>query len=282
MAGSSPAMTFPERSSLFFILSKTVGTLLLPTNFLIVLGLAGALISLTRFVRTGRGMMIAAIVLLAVAAFSPLGNFLVYPLENRFPPWDAAQSAPPDGIVVLGGPIDPDLSIAHGMPVITSAPDRIVAAAVLARKYPNAKIVYSGGSSSLISNEQREADYAAALFESLGVDKARLIMDRDARNTYENAVFSKKLAAPKPGERWLLVTSAFHMPRAIGLFRKVGFTVEPYPVDWRVKRTSDVFAFTQFATDGLLRTDVAVREWLGLVAYRLAGRTSTLFPGPGG
>jgi uncharacterized SAM-binding protein YcdF (DUF218 family) len=107
-------------------------------------------------------------------------------------------------------------------------------------------------------------------------------MDRDARNTYENAVFSKKLAAPKPGERWLLVTSAFHMPRAIGLFRKVGFTVEPYPVDWRVGRPADVFAFTQFATDGLLRTDVGVREWLGLVAYRLAGRTDALFPGPGG
>ena len=122
------------------------------------------------------------------------------------------------------------------MPVISSAPDRIVAAAALARKYPNAKIVFSGGSASLISNEAREADYAAALFESLGVDKARLIMDRDSRNTYENAVLSKKLAAPKPGERWLLVTSAFHMPRSVGLFRKVGFAVEPYPVDWRVGR----------------------------------------------
>ena len=226
--------------------------------------------------------MIAAIVLLAVAAFSPSGNMLLYPLESRFPPWSAAQGAPPDGIVVLGGPIDADLSVAHGMPVITSSPDRIVAAAALAHRYPNARIVFSGGSSSLISNEQREADYAAALFESLGIDKSRLIMDRDSRNTYENAVFSKKLAAPKAGERWLLVTSAFHMPRAIGLFRKVGFAVEPYPVDWRVGRGADVLAFTQFSLDGLLRTDVGVREWLGLVAYRLAGRTDTLFPGPAG
>jgi uncharacterized SAM-binding protein YcdF (DUF218 family) len=140
--------------------------------------------------------------------------------------------------------------------------------------------VFSGGSSSLMSNEQREADYAAALFESLGIDKTRLIVDRDSRNTYENAVFSKKLAAPKPGERWLLVTSAFHMPRAVGLFRKVGFPVEPYPVDWRVGRAADVFAFTQFSLEGLLRTDVGVREWLGLIAYWLTGRTGTLFPGP--
>jgi uncharacterized SAM-binding protein YcdF (DUF218 family) len=265
---------------LFFVLSKTLGVLLLPTNLLIVLAVIGALLTATRFALIGCRLMIAAIVLLAIAAFSPLGNLLLYPLENRFPQWSAAQGAP-DGIVVLGGPIDPDLSVAHNAPVIRAAPDRIVAAVALALKYPNAKIVFSGGSASLISNEAREADYAAAVFENLGVDKARLTMDRASRNTYENAQFSKQLAAPKPGERWLLVTSAFHMPRAVGLFRKVGFAVEPFPVDWHVGRdTTDIFAFTQFSTDGLVRTDIAVREWLGLIAYRLAGRTSALFPGP--
>jgi uncharacterized SAM-binding protein YcdF (DUF218 family) len=266
----------------FFILSKTVGILLMPTNFLIVLGLAGALMTLTRFALLGRRIMTAAILLLALIAFSPLGNVLLYPLESRFPQWSAAQGAP-DGIVVLGGPIDPDQSVAHDVPVIRAAPDRIVAAAALALKYPTAKIVFSGGSSSLISNEAREADYAAAIFESLGVAKGRLMMDRASRNTYENALFSKELAAPKPGERWLLVTSAYHMPRSVGLFRKVGFAVEAYPVDWHVGRdTADILVFTQFSTDGLVRTDIAVREWLGLVAYRLAGRTGELFPGPAG
>jgi uncharacterized SAM-binding protein YcdF (DUF218 family) len=224
--------------------------------------------------------MIAAIGLLAICAFSPLGNLLLYPLESRFPQWSAAQGAPPDGIVVLGGPIDADLSVAHDAPVIRSAPDRIVAAAALARKYPNARIVFSGGSPNLIDNDAREADYAAAIFESLGVDKTRLIMDRASRNTYENALFSKQLGAPKPGERWLLVTSAFHMPRSIGLFRKAGFDVEPYPVDWRVGRSADILAFTPNATDGLGRTDIAVREWIGLVAYWIVGRTSALLPGP--
>jgi uncharacterized SAM-binding protein YcdF (DUF218 family) len=264
---------------LFFILSKTVGVLLQPTNFLIVLGLAGALLAMTRLARAGRRLMIASAVLLALAAFSPLGNLLIYPLESRFPAWKAAQGAP-DGIVVLGGSVDPELSAAHGTPVIDTSPDRIFAAAALARKYPNAKIVFAGGSSGLISNERREADYAVKVFESLGVDKSRLIMDRDSRNTYENALFSKQVAAPKPGERWLLVTSAFHMPRAIGLFRKIGFDVEPCPVDWRVGRGGDIFSFTQYSTDGLIRTDAAVREWLGLAAYWLAGRTSALFPGP--
>jgi len=266
---------------LFFILSKTVGVLLLPTNFLIVLAVIGALLTATNWVRAGRRVMIAAIVLIALAAFSPSGNLLLYPLESRFPPWDAARSATPDGIVVLGGPIDADLSVAHDVPVIRSAPDRIVAAAALARKYPNARIIFSGGSADLISNDAREADYAGSIFESLGVGKARLIMERRSRNTYENAIFSKELAAPKAGEHWLLVTSAYHMPRAIGLFRKAGFDVEPYPVDWRVGRgTAEILAFTSTATDGLVRTDTAMREWIGLVAYRIAGRSSALFPGP--
>jgi uncharacterized SAM-binding protein YcdF (DUF218 family) len=265
---------------LFFILSKTVGVLLLPTNFLMVLAVLGALLSVTRLARLGRRIMIAAIVLLAVCASSPLGNLLLYPLESRFPPWNAAQGVP-DGIVVLGGPIDADLSVAHDVPVVRGAPDRIIAAAALARQYPNARMVFSGGSPNLVDNDAREADFAATVFESLGVDKARLIMDRRSRNTYENAVFSKELAAPKAGEHWLLVTSAFHMPRAVGLFRKAGFEVEPYPVDWRVgTSTADLLAFTPFATDGLGKTDVAVREWIGLVAYWIAGRTSALFPGP--
>ena len=265
---------------MFFVLSKTVGVLLLPTNLLIVLALAGALLTATRFARAGRRLMTAAILLLALCAFSPLGNLLLYPLESRFPPWSAAQSAP-DGIVVLGGPIDADLSVAHDVPVIHSGADRIVAAAALARKYPDARIIYAGGSANLVGSDAREADYAATIFESLGIDKARLIMDRRSRNTYENALFSKELAAPKSGERWLLVTSAFHMPRAIGLFRQAGFAVEPYPVDWRVGRSAaDILAFTPLALEGLGRTDVAVREWIGLVAYRMAGRTSALFPGP--
>jgi uncharacterized SAM-binding protein YcdF (DUF218 family) len=265
---------------LFFVLSKTLGVMALPTNLLIGLGLVGALLSATRFASAGRKIMIASIVLLAVCAFSPLGNLLLYSLESRFPPWDAARGAP-DGIVVLGGPIDPDLSIAHHTPVIRSAADRIVAAAALARRYPNARIIFSGGSADLFANDAREADYAGEIFADLGIARERLIMERRSRNTYENAVFSKEIASPKQGERWLLVTSAYHMPRAVGLFRKAGFPVEPYPVDWRVGGdAADILAFSDIAVDGLGRTDVALREWMGLVAYRLAGRTGELFPGP--
>ena len=262
----------------FFVLSKTLGTVLMPVNFLIGLSVVGALLSATRFCALGRRLLVAAAVLLAVAAFSPIGRLLLYPLESRFPPWTPAQGAP-DGIIVLGGSVDADVSLARDTPVVRRSPDRIIAAAALARRYPNARVVFTGGSPRLVS-DAREADYAAAIFESLGVDKARLIMERRSRNTVENVEFTRALVAPKPGERWVLITSAFHMPRSIGLFRKAGFPVEPYPVDWLVGGSRDAFSFTVLALEGLSRTDIAMREWLGLIAYRAMGRIDDLLPGP--
>jgi len=249
----------------------------MPTNLLILIGIAGVVLLATRFVAYGRKLMVASILGLAICTFSPLGALLLYPLESRFPPWDAARGAP-DGIIVLGGPVDSDISAAHATPVVRNAADRIFAAAELARRYPNARIVFTGGSPNLFSNDAREADYAGTLLENLGIARERMTMERRSRNTYENAVFTKALVNPKPGERWLLVTSAYHMPRSIGIFRKAEFLVEPYPVDWRVG--DQVFAIDNFSAEGLRRTDIAIREWLGLLAYRLRGRTSELFPQP--
>jgi len=261
------------------VLSKTLGVMLLPTNFLIGVGLFGAILLATRFTSLGRKLLIASVVLLAICGFSPLGKLVLYPLESRFPPWDAARGAP-DGIVVLGGSIDPDLSAAHGLPVFKGAVDRVIAVAALAHRYPNARIIFSGGSGNLISGDAREADYASAVFESLGVPKQHLTMERRSRNTQENAEFSKAIAAPKSGERWLLVTSAYHMPRSVGLFRKAGFAVEPYPVDWRVGGRADILTFSSLSSEGLDRVDTGIREWMGLAAYWISGKTRELFPGP--
>ncbi len=221
------------------MLSKVLGPMLLATNFLIGVGLFGAILLATRWASVGRKLMVASIILLAICGFSPLGKLLLYPLESRFPPWDATRGAPPDGIIVLGGSIDADVSAAHGGAIVRSAADRIIGAAALARRYPNARVIYSGGSANLISNDAR-----------------------------------------KDGERWLLVTSAFHMPRSVGLFRKAGFNVEAYPVDWRVGERGDLFMFSSVALEGLGRTDIAIREWIGLVAYRATGKIDRLLPGP--
>jgi uncharacterized SAM-binding protein YcdF (DUF218 family) len=265
---------------LFFFFSKTIGVMLLPSNFLIGIGLAGVLLLLTRFAPLGRKLVVASIVLLAICGFSPLGHLLLYPLESRFPPWDATRGAP-DGIVVLGGPIDPELSAAHGAAVFKGSVGRLIAAAGLAHRYPNARIVFSGGNANLVSDDSaKEADYAIAVFESLGIAKDRLTMERRSRNTLENAEFSKALAAPKSGERWLLVTSAYHMPRSVGIFRKTGFAVEPYPVDWLTGGRADLLTFSVLAIEGLYRVETAMREWIGLTAYWISGKTDEFLPGP--
>lgn len=266
---------------MFFFLSKTLGIILLPVNFLIGAGLLGAILSATRLALLGRRLLTASIVLLAICGFSPLGNLLLYPLEQRFPPWDAARGAP-DGIVVLGGSIEPELSIARGRVAFTHSADRIVAAAALARQYPNARIVFSGGNANLVSDDTaKEADFAISVFESLGIARERLTAERRSRNTQENAEFSKAVANPKAGERWLLVTSAYHMPRSVGLFRKAGFAVEPYPVDWRTGGAASLLTFSTISIEGLERTDIAVREWIGLAAYWATGKIDALLPGPG-
>ena len=265
---------------MFFALSKTLGIMLLPTNFLIGIGLVGAVLLATRFASLGRKLGIAAVAFLAICGFSPLGNWVLYPLESRFPPWDPARGAP-DGIVVLGGAIDTDLSVAHGTAVFTDAAGRLMAAAALARRYPNARILYSGGNANLVFDEaSKEADYAVAVFEGLGISRERLVLERRSRNTWENAEFSKAIAAPKSGERWLLVTSAYHMPRSVGLFRKAGFAVEPYPVDWRVGGRADILTLSSLSSEGLDRVDTGIREWMGLAAYWISGKTRELFPGP--
>jgi uncharacterized SAM-binding protein YcdF (DUF218 family) len=265
---------------LFFALSKTLGVMLLPTNLLIGVGIAGLILLFTRFARLGRKLLIASIALLAICGFSPLGNLMLYPLEARFPPWDDTRGAP-DGIVVLGGSIEPDLSAARGTVVFTGSVDRIIAAAALAHRYPQARIVFSGGNANLVSDDAaKEADTAQAVFERLGVAKGRLLMERQSRNTLENAEFSKAMLNPKPGERWLLVTSAYHMPRSVGAFRRAGFAIEPYPVDWRTGGRGDLVKFSIYALDGLGRVEIAMREWIGLSAYWITGKTAVFFPGP--
>jgi uncharacterized SAM-binding protein YcdF (DUF218 family) len=266
---------------LFFLLSKTIGILLLPTNFMICVGIAGAIIMLaTRFASLGRKLLIVSVALLAICGFSPLGNWLLYPLESRFPPWDDPRGAP-DGIVVLGGGIETGPSAAHGTAAFSASGGRLIAAAALARRFPNARIIYSGGNANLVSDDSsKEADYAVAVFESLGIPRDRVIAERRSRNTWENAEFSKAIAAPKDGERWLLVTSAYHMPRSVGIFRKVGFAVEPYPADWRLAGHADLVRFSVFSVEGLAHADLGLREWMGLFAYRLTGKTSAFFPGP--
>jgi uncharacterized SAM-binding protein YcdF (DUF218 family) len=261
-----------------YVLSKIAGFFVVPSNFIILVGIGGALLLWTRFARAGRRLMMTSIVLLAIAGLSPLGNILILSLEQRFPAWDASRGAP-DGIVVLGGAVTADIAAARNDVALNEAAERMTATVELARRYPNARIIFSGGDGSLVYGGN-ESEGALRLFEGLGLPPSRVELENQSRNTFENVLFSKRIAAPKPGERWVLVTSAYHVPRAMGMFRAAGFPVEAYPVDWRTRGVEDARRPFPTLAEGLRRTDTAVREWAGLVIYRLSGRSSELFPGP--
>lgn len=262
---------------MFFTLSKLVWFVASPVNLAILLAFAAALLGFTRFARPARWVGLVALAGLALMAFSPLPRLIVWPLENRFPQQPVA-SGPVAGVIVLGGAI----GVARGDVVMTSAAARMTKTVELARAHPRAKVVFAGGAANLISPvTETEADGARLLFEGLGLPLERLVFEDRSRNTRENATFTKQMVDPKPGERWLLVTSAWHMPRAMGVFRKAGFDVEAFPVDFLTEeRVSDFLRVSGRAPRGLSIADDGLKEWAGLLAYWLVGYTDQLFPGP--
>ena len=186
----------------------------------------------------------------------------------------------PTGIVVLGGALDEDLGSARGTPSLNEAAPRLTAGVELARKYPDARLVFTGGSASLSGAGRDEAEGVRALWLALGVPAARITLESKSRNTYENATMTRAIVQPRPGERWLLVTSAAHMPRSVGIFRRVGWPVIAYPVDYRTFGDARDDKPTTEALDSFRRLDVALHDWVGLIAYRVTGKTDALFPAP--
>ena len=263
---------------MFFVLSKAAGFFAVPSNLIALAGIAGLCLLLARRRRTGLALLIVSTVLLAIAGFSPLGNVLLLALTARFPQWQSANA--PDGIIVLGGAIDSEASVARNSVELDASGERILAMLRLGRRFPQARIVFSGGSGNLFMGSVSEAPIAAQLLQEFGVSRDRILLEEVSRTTAENATMLRAMLAPKSGERWLLVTSAFHMPRAIGAFRKAGFEVEAYPVDWRTRGWVDAAVPFDRLSSGLARTDVALHEWGGLVIYWLTGRSSELFPRP--
>ncbi len=245
-----------------------------PATFMLVL-MALGLYTLRRRPAAARVLLGAAFAMLLVLSTCPVSNWLAGPLEERFPP----PSLPPDvyGIVVLGGGIDVESSVRSGRVALGASAERVTEAVILARRFPQARVLYSGGSGLVLDPDHREADFARPLFESMGLAPERVMYERDSRNTWENAVYSRRLANPQPGQVWVLLTSARHMPRSVGCFRKAGWEVLPYAVDYRGKSAN----WLHFDADTQLsRVTQAEREWIGLIAYRLLGRTDSWFPSP--
>lgn len=263
---------------MFFVLSKLFWFLVQPVNLAIILLLAGLLLLTLAWNRTAYGLFGIAALGLVLCVWTSFGALLVTPLEDRFP-----RPPLPDkvaGIVILGGGFEGGINLARGGYELNSGGDRYVEAAALARRYPEAKIVISGGTGALLLEGEDDASTAVRLFEALGVPRDRLVLEGRSRNTYENAAFTKELVTPAPGETWLLVTSAFHMPRSMALFRKAEFPVTPWPVDYRTTGREGIGFFVDNPVDSLQTATLGIREWTGLIAYWLTGRIDRPFPSP--
>jgi uncharacterized SAM-binding protein YcdF (DUF218 family) len=265
---------------MFFYVAKILWFVATPSNLCALLIAAGLM--LARLGRPRAGLRLAGFgcLLLLVLGLGPFGDWAIMPLEDRFPTY-VDDGRPVDGIVVLGGAVYTDVSAARDQLSTGQAGERILTLADLARRYPSARLVYSGGSGNLLVPDARvEAELVAGAAENLGIAPDRLMIEGTSRDTWENAVATRALVPPAPGERWLLVTSAWHMPRAVGCFRQVGLPVTAYPVDFRTRGPADVLRLHGTLVGGFEPFELAIKEWIGLLAYRLSGRIDALLPSP--
>lgn len=262
---------FPYLAKLFWFLFS-------PPSVIIGLLLIGMLFGLTRRRRTSRWFIGIATLLLVVSTTTNLGLLLVRPLEARFE--RPAEPAEIDGIIVLGGGMNASLNGLNGGWELNRAGDRFAEALRLALRHPDARILVTGGITAFSDADETEAAAAVRFFTDFGIAPDRLLVEDRARNTEENAQFAKSLAAPESGETWLLVTSAAHMPRSVGLFRKAGFEVIAWPTDYFT--ATDVWPGLAIGsgTENLDIVNAATREWAGLTAYYLTGKIDDWLPGP--
>lgn len=261
-----------------FVFSKIYLYLANPGFLVFGLLLAGTALLWTRWRRAGRWVVTATVAFVALVTVLPVGAAMLAVLEDRFP--ILLEPEPPvHGIVVLGGSVNQFITEARGQPALTEGAERLTEAVALARRFPEALIVFTGGSGSVTRPDVKEAMVARMFFTGMGIDPARLVLEDGSRNTFENAVFTRRLVDPKPGERWLLVTSADHMPRSVGAFRKAGWEPVPYPVDYRTAGLGALRPGTNMIS-GLGSFAHALREYMALAVYRVLGRTDALFPGP--
>ncbi|WP_432697455.1 YdcF family protein [Marinobacterium sp. YM272] len=260
----------------FFSLSKLFWFLARPDHLLVWMLLVGLFSLWAGWRRFGAVLLGCNLLLFLLFLLMPLGDALLMPLEKRFP--QAEKTADVDGILVLGGGELAEESLFWGQPQLNQAAERLMIIPVLARQYPQAKIVFSGGSGSVLRPEFRGGDVASEYLDAVGLSD-RVLIERHSRNTYENALNTIDSLEGVPKGRWLLVTSAFHMPRSIGVFRRQGWDLTPYPVDYRAL-SSDGARLDPGLWENLRDTETAMREWVGLVAYYLTNKTSQLFPAP--
>ena len=261
--------------TVFLWLSKIVWYLISPSSILVLWTCAAIVAAAFNRMVLARKLLLWLTVPLLLVAMLPVGRWLFTPLEARIERPELPSKV--DGIVVLSGAELGRISTYWQMPEFNGAVERQLAFMALAKRYPEAKLIFTGASGSLINGQYSQVDVAKRLYEQQGLDSSRIIYEDKARNTAENGRLSHDLVKPKPGERWILITSAWHMPRSIGVFCKLDWPMIPYPVDHR-SLPDDQWLIELRLSDHLHSLDLAAKEYVGLLAYYISGKTSALMP----
>ena len=255
---------------MFFLLSKIFWMLAAPSNILLLLAAAAGLCLLLRWRVAARRLGMAAALLFVLIGILPVPDVMLRALENQYPRggWPARV----DGVLILSGGMNLEMLQTRGVPAMELSKGRLVGGYEVARRYPDAKVIFSGGSGALGGAAMSEAEGSRYVFAQMGLDSKRLILEQRSRNTYENILFAREIARPRPGEVWLLATTASHMPRAMGVARKLGWVMQPWPTDY-MTTPSGISGYFQYPVN-LARIDMAMHEWLGLLVYWLDGKSS--------
>ena len=255
-----------------FYLSKIVWAFLQPSSLIAIVLATGFFLAVRRK-RSALPVLFCGIALYLIAGFSPLANWLLIPLEIRA---EIGAAEPIDGvagIIVLGGTMTVARESGDRRVILNEFADRMIEAVRLALRHPDIQIIFSGGSGEFfpIGGREPEAELARRFFEGFKITPPRLRLEDRSRNTLENAVFTAALVKPQRDQRWVLVTSAFHMPRARALFEAQGFRIIPRPGDFRTLGPQDRWHVFGIPSEGLRRLDVAAKEWVGLWMSWLRG-----------
>lgn len=253
-----------------FVAAKLLSFVTQPLAWIVVL-LTLALL-LRRRQRAASRLQWSALALLVLLGWQPLPDALIRALEARYPPLPPeADLSRYTGLVVLGGALEPAYVWAgHGQPALNDRAERMTAALPLLQRYPQLRLVFTGGDGDLIAQDMSEAERAQIFYQSMNVAPRRIVYEAASRTTYENAVFSAALPGIDKTRPWLLVTSAWHMPRAQATFEKAGWNVTPCPVDFRTGLATPWLRYS--LADGANKWHVALHEYFGLLSYRLTGR----------
>jgi uncharacterized SAM-binding protein YcdF (DUF218 family) len=249
-----------------FVLGKILSGFTQPLVWVIALLLVGFW-AFGRRPALARALTATALGLLVFLGWLPAPNALLHDLESRYaemPP--QADLRPYVGMVVLGGAFEHGyIAQDHRQPVLNDGAERMVAPVAAAQRHPTLQIVFTGGEGTVFGTGPSEAERARVLFESLGLSGERVRYESASRTTYENAELTAQLPGLDRTQPWLLVTSAWHMPRSMAVFRKMGWNVTAYPVDFRTGSGTPWLEYS--LREGVTRWQLVLHEWLGILAY---------------